>query len=150
MALLQIAVLMESLVEGLDNHLFDHRAGKTVGVCRQRVQVKTVGRAFSPLQMDGKDLTAFGSRGQIDKENFVQPPFAQELRRQHKDVVGGGGDKDRLFLFLKPRQKSRKHTGGRAGVRGVRRLRARQSLRSGEHTSELQSLQYLVCRLLVE
>src|SRR3712207_8146934 len=34
--------------------------------------------------------------------------------------------------------------------RGVRRRRARLARRSEEHTSELQSRQYLVCRLLLE
>src|SRR3712207_7469050 len=52
-------------------------------------------------------------------------------------------------------------TGGRAGVsaRGdagekylgaVRRINAHADERSEEHTSELQSRQYLVCRLLLE
>src|SRR3712207_7023276 len=36
------------------------------------------------------------------------------------------------------------------GHRRLRRPRARRDLRSEEHTSELQSRQYLVCRLLLE
>src|SRR5262245_64018153 len=40
---------------------------------------------------------------------------------------------------------------GEAGLDGTRRrLRHRQILRSEEHTSELQSLRHLVCRLLLE
>src|SRR3712207_8440784 len=40
--------------------------------------------------------------------------------------------------------------GGRRGVGRRGRLRRRQGRRSEEHTSELQSRQYLVCRLLLE
>src|SRR3712207_8500118 len=39
---------------------------------------------------------------------------------------------------------------GRAGVRGGRRPAVPGRPRSEEHTSELQSRQYLVCRLLLE
>src|SRR3712207_8452623 len=38
----------------------------------------------------------------------------------------------------------------RARTRGSRSTRARSTTRSEEHTSELQSRQYLVCRLLLE
>src|SRR3712207_7667795 len=40
--------------------------------------------------------------------------------------------------------------GARAGHQAVRRRGARPEQRSEEHTSELQSRQYLVCRLLLE
>src|SRR3989441_855690 len=40
--------------------------------------------------------------------------------------------------------------GDRAGLRGWGRARAGGGARSEEHTSELQSLAYLVCRLLLE
>src|SRR5687767_15709987 len=55
-------------------------------------------------------------------------------------------------LLLEPRQHGQRHA---ARVRGneprVRRLgRFRHGQRSEEHTSELQSLAYLVCRLLLE
>src|SRR5947209_13530380 len=43
----------------------------------------------------------------------------------------------------------RAHRGG-AGGECNRAARGRQGLRSEEHTSELQSRQYLVCRLLLE
>src|SRR3712207_8822836 len=44
---------------------------------------------------------------------------------------------------------TRRRAGGRRGVRG-RAQRRRVRTRSEEHTSELQSRQYLVCRLLLE
>src|SRR3712207_8108158 len=42
------------------------------------------------------------------------------------------------------------HQGDDAGARVVAVARARGAVRSEEHTSELQSRQYLVCRLLLE
>src|SRR3712207_7706293 len=42
------------------------------------------------------------------------------------------------------------HRRERAGRRGPRRAVQRLPVRSEEHTSELQSRQYLVCRLLLE
>src|SRR3712207_7554270 len=42
------------------------------------------------------------------------------------------------------------HRGGGPGLRGECRGPGAASLRSEEHTSELQSRQYLVCRLLLE
>src|SRR5712672_4831549 len=41
-------------------------------------------------------------------------------------------------------------TGRRRGLRAHRSARPRPRRRSEEHTSELQSLAYLVCRLLLE
>src|SRR2546425_7142753 len=48
------------------------------------------------------------------------------------------------------RPDGRRHRGAHSLRAGARRLRARGSPRSEEHTSELQSLAYLVCRLLLE
>src|SRR3712207_7579141 len=53
-------------------------------------------------------------------------------REGHADFVGVGGEL--------PRQKGQV----------VRALRRPERIRSEEHTSELQSRQYLVCRLLLE
>src|SRR5690606_41446525 len=47
-----------------------------------------------------------------------------------------------------PRRHARPYLGQRAG--GIRRSVRRQSSRSEEHTSELQSRENLVCRLLLE
>src|SRR5947209_20612978 len=48
-------------------------------------------------------------------------------------------------LFRSPQPHRRRRRGRAARCRGARR-----QLRSEEHTSELQSRQYLVCRLLLE
>src|SRR3712207_7084218 len=57
---------------------------------------------------------------------------------------------------LQPRPRALQHSRG-PGTRGARpprlqfrRNRLREAARSEEHTSELQSRQYLVCRLLLE
>src|SRR3712207_6981180 len=72
--------------------------------------------------------TLFRSDGRRD-----QPPL---LRRSAADPGGGGGRRDRL-------------PGRRPGPRR-RPAAAVVPARSEEHTSELQSRQYLVCRLLLE
>src|SRR3712207_7780638 len=51
-------------------------------------------------------------------------------------------------LFRSSRRRSRRHAAGRAG--GGAEIRGEAASRSEEHTSELQSRQYLVCRLLLE
>src|SRR5947209_13789905 len=58
-----------------------------------------------------------------------------------------------LFRSPAPRSRSGGSSRGRARARGGTRpirKRPRASPRSEEHTSELQSRQYLVCRLLLE
>src|SRR3712207_7004156 len=55
-------------------------------------------------------------------------------------VVGGDGDHDHLPLGL----------GEAAGLVHQRVVIGHEGPRSEEHTSELQSRQYLVCRLLLE
>src|SRR3712207_7077378 len=65
-------------------------------------------------------------------------PYTTLFRSVH-DVVGvpGGGA-------------ARSDRWGRLRRRGQRAVRAARRQRSEEHTSELQSRQYLVCRLLLE
>src|SRR3712207_8645438 len=77
--------------------------------------------------------------------------------RQRGDTrrpVGPGGDRHGLPQgLLDDRRRQRRHPAG-----GLHPLRARDRRREGlrpharseEHTSELQSRQYLVCRLLLE
>src|SRR3712207_8808971 len=70
----------------------------------------------------------------------------------YRDPVG---DAQRLLLVM--RHVNRREPGRRADAADLRahlvaefRIQVRQRLRSEEHTSELQSRQYLVCRLLLE
>src|SRR3712207_7846321 len=53
-----------------------------------------------------------------------------------------------LSLFLRARVVREKHTA--RGVESHAQVARRLHVRSEEHTSELQSRQYLVCRLLLE
>src|SRR5205823_14271217 len=62
---------------------------------------------------------------------------------QHKLSAGIDGDRDRLGA-------SQKWTAAHRGQFAGRWIEQVPSDRSEEHTSELQSLAYLVCRLLLE
>src|SRR3712207_8225331 len=62
-------------------------------------------------------------------------------RQRHPSSIGDGGERSTC--------RARGPRGDDPGRRGARRRRA-TGPRSEEHTSELQSRQYLVCRLLLE
>src|SRR3712207_8344715 len=70
-------------------------------------------------------------------------PYTTLFRSQLRRPPGGGGPGDR-----RPARR-RRHLLGAARARPARRPGPRGG-RSEEHTSELQSRQYLVCRLLLE
>lgn len=56
--------------------------------------------------MNGKDFTSGFFIRKTDKEDFVKPSLPQQFRRQGFNVIGGGYEKDRLFVFLHPRVSS--------------------------------------------
>src|SRR3712207_8231977 len=58
--------------------------------------------------------------------------------------------RERVAATPLPRDADRRFCPGRRPRRPWRSVRARRPPRSEEHTSELQSRQYLVCRLLLE
>src|SRR3712207_7044256 len=78
-------------------------------------------------------------------------PYTTLFRSAHRPVPLGG-----LAGLAAPAGRAGRRPGGdpeRGGdrvARGRRRGRRRRRRRSEEHTSELQSRQYLVCRLLLE
>src|SRR5262245_62649978 len=83
----------------------------------------------------------------------------RRFRRRHGDAAGGITDHalDRLHLDLVAQRRGGAvgidvvDGGGRnAGATDRRRHAAISAVRSEEHTSELQSLRHLVCRLLLE
>src|SRR5687767_15363129 len=53
-------------------------------------------------------------------------------------------------LFRSPAREARRGTSAALGIPAPRRWLGPDARRSEEHTSELQSLAYLVCRLLLE
>src|SRR3712207_6887484 len=78
---------------------------------------------------------------------------SQPVPRQARDAPGRRGEASEE-RFGRPRAPSRKPpdraTAEALGGRVARRRRSHAYSRSEEHTSELQSRQYLVCRLLLE
>src|SRR3712207_7779994 len=65
----------------------------------------------------------------------------------------GGGDGGLDGSEARPSGRRRRNRAAHGGALAARRARARpppERARSEEHTSELQSRQYLVCRLLLE
>src|SRR3712207_8797048 len=71
------------------------------------------------------------------------------LFRSRREAVHAGSRPPRRVRAAVPRAHAPDRP--RPGARGVRRALLRAvSARSEEHTSELQSRQYLVCRLLLE
>src|SRR3712207_8779050 len=72
-------------------------------------------------------------------------------RRDRRELRQGGPDQqpaDDLRAEREQHEPAVRGPGGREGE--VADRRAREPRRSEEHTSELQSRQYLVCRLLLE
>src|SRR5687767_15654556 len=79
---------------------------------------------------------------------FRSAPGAPARRaRGRGDRRGGGGARRRGAARAAPARDPARARGGDADGSEARRERRR---RSEEHTSELQSLAYLVCRLLLE
>src|SRR3712207_8015535 len=76
--------------------------------------------------------------------------FRSRLLRIHVDMGERGGRDVRERVHLRAEFAQRRQDG--RGLRGTGEHRAvdRGDRRSEEHTSELQSRQYLVCRLLLE
>src|SRR3712207_7307834 len=74
-------------------------------------------------------------------------PYTTLFRSGPPGLVGGGG-RDRRARHLARASPSRTQAAIRASA--LRRGAPARASRSEEHTSELQSRQYLVCRLLLE
>src|SRR3712207_7007285 len=75
---------------------------------------------------------------------FRSPPRGVPPARRRRLAVAHDADAAAVPRLDEPRPRP---PGTRAALR---RLQRRRLLRSEEHTSELQSRQYLVCRLLLE
>src|SRR3712207_8755106 len=86
---------------------------------------------------------------------FPYPPlFRSERRTLTRGHVGGGGEagdvEDVLVLRRDVPVADQCGVAGAPLERSLAQTREPLELRSEEHTSELQSRQYLVCRLLLE
>src|SRR3712207_8095354 len=77
-------------------------------------------------------------------------PYTTLFRSELEDLRAVEGERIDL-RGLQGVQRRQRRVGGHAGADGVLLgVARREQLRSEEHTSELQSRQYLVCRLLLE
>src|SRR5262245_8772700 len=78
----------------------------------------------------------------VIKEMKLRPkidPHDYETKKGHVERFLKQGDKVKITIMFRGREQSRPELG----------FRLLQRLRSEEHTSELQSLRHLVCRLLL-
>src|SRR5205823_13544975 len=93
------------------------------------------------------DLHSFPTRRSSDLLWFLNPAFTAAPIRLAAGLGPRGELRMLFFDLLIPRQHALE-----AGVEGRGDLRSafQRRHRSEEHTSELQSLAYLVCRLLLE
>ena len=87
------------------HHRFDFGAGVSASGGGQPIKLKFRGIPLPAGQLDRKNLLAFRLVRQVDEKQFVEPPFADQLRRKHADVVAGRRHKDRGLAILHPRQK---------------------------------------------
>src|SRR2546425_2098725 len=82
---------------------------------------------------------------------FPYTTLFRSLSRPRRSTPGGGGrGSSRRTRAMHQRWSARRLATQRRGAGGGRAPGSSPSLRSEEHTSELQSLAYLVCRLLLE
>ncbi len=66
--------------------------------------------------MDREDLLALGLIRQIDEEQFIEAPFADQLRRQRRHIVASRGDKDGRLAILHPRKKRSQQARRNSGI----------------------------------
>src|SRR3712207_7380210 len=93
----------------------------------------------------------------VDVVVFMEPPATENYTRTQHDAlpiwVGSGGGHAAIVprpATATPSRAPPRPGSGRAGPPTCSSSRAAGRRRSEEHTSELQSRQYLVCRLLLE
>jgi hypothetical protein len=90
----QFLLAGESGVEAGLHGRFDFRAGKTFGGFCDSVEIVVDGIALTFCQLDGKYLFPLVHTGEVYKEELIEASFANQFRRQHGDVVAGGGYED--------------------------------------------------------
>ena len=85
---------------------------------KRQIQIVVGWIAFALCQLDEKYLLALGYAGEVYEEEFIEASFANQLRRQHGDVIAGGGYEDGRLALLHPREKRRQQARRNAGVGG--------------------------------
>src|SRR2546425_4932360 len=110
----------------------DELIGVQLGrVARQEMQLEATSEPLDVLRDHVGDVGGVA----VEDEEHRTPPTAHEVRQQFDEARSV----EPLGVDLVPE-----------GAAGVDRGDRTHALRSEEHTSELQSLAYLVCRLLLE
>ena len=66
------------------------------------------------MQPENLGTLLFG--GEIDEEDFVKAALAHEFRRKLLDIIGGGDNENRRFLFLHPGDQAAEYPRLRAAV----------------------------------
>jgi hypothetical protein len=108
------AAVQEGRKHGLVDHRLELGADEALGGLGDSPQVEVLadhGHALA-AQVHLQDLLTLGRRGQVEEEELVETPFAQELGRQARDGVGGGEDEHRRLLLLHPGEEGGQHPAG--------------------------------------
>ena len=108
--------IVKADIHSVNNRLLDFRADIPFGFLRQPERVVILQKAVALAEMHGENFLALLLRRQIEKENLVEPPFAQEFRRQRADVVRRRHHKAGGGFFLHPRQNRAENAGACAAV----------------------------------
>src|SRR5205823_14356959 len=102
MLLRQLHALGEGEMKAGDDRLLDLAAAESLGDLGQLSDVEASSVALAARQMDGPDLPPLGARRQVDEEDLVEAPLAQQLGWQRFDLVRRRYHEYRGRLLLQP------------------------------------------------
>src|SRR5439155_18719310 len=97
-------LFLQRSIESRDHNLLDLGAAESVGRFRKRLEIERRRILLSQEQVNPKDLLALVRRRQIDEEDLVEAPLAQQLRGNVHQIVRGSDYENIGVLFLKPGQ----------------------------------------------
>src|SRR5206468_3670487 len=95
----EIGVGVESFVEAAVDRFFDFSAAKTVTRGGEAGHVEVCGSASASSDVDAENFFAFFRAREVYVKNLVEAAFAQQFGREIGNIIGGGDDEDRFFLF---------------------------------------------------
>src|SRR5262245_27305005 len=131
-----LAVLLMLLTKG-PNLGVDFAGGTVVQLkFQQKVSIADIRRAFESIKLGGVVIQDFGQEGaneyllRLDKTSVELGALGEQIKKALSDQFGADKFEIRRIESVGPK--------------------IGEDLRSEEHTSELQSLRHLVCRLLLE
>ena len=105
---LQLTVVRKGEVHGFDHGLFKFCTRKTFTAADHRVEGQVQSGATS-VQVQLEDALAFIRAGEVEQEDFVEAPFAQQFWRQSVDAVGRRNHEDRRLLLCHPSEHAGQH-----------------------------------------